>query len=100
MTFDTFSETLEALENYDNFYQACYDNGISLADCNALSNLESAVVKILEETLNDVDGWVAYWCWDLDFGRDWHEGIVTEADGTDICLETMEDLWDLVKGDK
>lgn len=47
-----------------------------------------------EENL-DYGNDLAYWVYELDFGNKWRPGYVTE-DGTDIKLETEEDLWNFL----
>ena len=51
------------------------------------------VIRLLEMILDDRDGDISYWVWELDFGRKWKPGCVTDSDGTDIKLETAEDLY-------
>ena len=41
----------------------------------------------------DRDNWIEYFCYELNFGKKWAEGCVTRKDGTDIKLETPEDLY-------
>lgn len=42
----------------------------------------------------DRDNWIEYFCFELDFGKKWEVGCVRQKDGTDIKLETPEDLYD------
>ena len=39
-----------------------------------------------------------YFIWELDFGRDWKPGMVTE-DGRDIDLSSAEKLYDYIMGE-
>ena len=45
----------------------------------------------------DKDEWIDYFCFELDFGKKWKEGVITEKDGTDIILKTAEDLYNLLE---
>ena len=36
----------------------------------------------------DEDEWISYYCWELDFGREWETGMVWDKDGNDIPLAT------------
>lgn len=45
----------------------------------------------------DKDGWIEYFCIELEFGKKWAKGTVTEKDGMDIKLETAEDLYDYLQ---
>lgn len=40
--------------------------------------------------------WISYFCFDLNFGRDYELGCVTDYDGSEIKLETVEDLYDFL----
>lgn len=42
--------------------------------------------------------WISYFCYDLDFGRKYKPGCVTDPDGSGSKLETAEDLYDLLAG--
>lgn len=44
----------------------------------------------------DKDDWISYYCWELDFGREWEPGMITAKNGDDIKLETPDDLYDLL----
>ena len=56
-------------------------------------DLSDNVISLLETIIGDKDGWISYWAWELDFGRDYEDGMVTGADGIDIPLKTLEELW-------
>jgi hypothetical protein len=55
------------------------------------------VVDLLAVATHDVDGWISYWLFDLDCGKEYHDGCITEDDGSIIKLATVYDLWDLLK---
>lgn len=44
----------------------------------------------------DIDNLIEYFCFELDFGKKWKPEMVKEKDGTDIKLETIEDLYDFL----
>lgn len=58
--------------------------------------LEGDLVTILEFALDDVDGWISYWIYDLEFGGKWEKGCVTDENGEDVPLCTLDDLWNLL----
>lgn len=61
------------------------------------TGLESSIVEILEIIFNDTEeNWISYWCWELDFGKYYSEGTVTESNGKAIPLKTAEDLYDFL----
>lgn len=57
------------------------------------------VTFLLKHIFEDENDWIEYWMWELDFGEKWHEGTVTEADGSDIKLQSTEDLYRLLLDD-
>lgn len=53
--------------------------------------------NLLKELVNDKqDDWIGYYLWELDFGKKYEDGMITEADGTIIKLSTPEELYDLI----
>lgn len=81
----------EGLNNY--FRKNNVDGYIFQPDCS------STVIGLLHNILGemDKDGWIDYFCFELDFGKKWKEGTITEKDGTDIVLKTAEDLYNLLE---
>ena len=43
---------------------------------------------------NDKSEIIDYWVYDLDYGKKYKDGCITEADNTNIILKTSEDLYD------
>lgn len=64
------------------------------------SKYETKFVDLLAEVMDDKDEWISYFIYELDFGQNWKEGTVTEKDGTDIRLQTPEDLYILLTENK
>lgn len=59
--------------------------------------MEDRLVAAWERELADVDGWLSYYIYELNFGEDVASDSVLDADGTPIPLKTVEDLWKLIK---
>lgn len=58
--------------------------------------VETDLVHLLADSLDaNVDD-ISYWLYDLEGGKTWHKGAVTDADGKDIPLKTTRDLWNLI----
>ena len=52
------------------------------------------LLTLLEKIMHDTDGWISYYCYEIDFGREWKRGMCWADDGTtEIPLQTIEDLW-------
>lgn len=54
------------------------------------------VTDLLEFIFNDKNQWISYWIFELDFGKKYEDGLVTQKDGTIIPLKTVEDLYNLL----
>lgn len=44
----------------------------------------------------DADEWISYFCFELDFGKKYKDGLVKNAYGDDIVLKTLDDLYELL----
>ena len=56
----------------------------------------SLLADILKEAMNDKYDYISYYLWEIDFGNEYYDGCITEADGTSIPLKTAEDLYNLI----
>ena len=68
-----------------NDYTTLYDN----------HHVIDALTKILVDATNDTSDWISYFIYELNFGKDWKDGMIKE-NGKDIKLQTTEDLWNLL----
>lgn len=57
-----------------------------------------ATIKLLHMIFGekDINGWISYFCFELNFGRKYKEGAVLNEYGTPIPLATIDDLYDLL----
>ena len=51
------------------------------------------VVELLERLMGDQHEWISFWVWELDFGKEYRPGCVTDEHGKEIKLETIRDLY-------
>lgn len=59
-------------------------------------SLQDALINVLKDAFNDDDdygGMIEYFIYDLEFGSLWKPGYITDKDGTDIKMQTVEDLY-------
>ncbi len=56
---------------------------------------EGIVVKLLEKLLQDRGGNISYFIYELDYGREYREGCVSDNNGN-IDISTPEKLYDLL----
>lgn len=61
-----------------------------------LYNENIDIINILEIMFNDYEEYISYWIYELDFGEKYHDGCITENDGTNIILKTPENLYDFL----
>lgn len=47
--------------------------------------------------MEDTDGWISYFCWDLDFGRCYEDGMILDESGCNIKLKTIDDLYRILQ---
>lgn len=94
---EEFVNSVNAIKNFMEFTNCLYELGIDILDNNACSDLLIQMVRLLSLSVGDDIynnyGDLAYYIWDLNFGIDWHEGCVTDVDGNDIKMETVDDMW-------
>ena len=51
------------------------------------------IIQLLSLLTNDKNEWIAYWIYELDFGRKADELKCTDKDNNIIPMNTIEDLW-------
>ena len=51
---------------------------------------------LLKKLVNDKYDYISYYLWELDFGKEYKDGVITEADGSIIKLSNPEELYDLI----
>lgn len=54
---------------------------------------ENVVVNLLKKLMYDRYEWIEYFIYELDYGRSYEPGMITEADGTEIDLSSAEKLY-------
>lgn len=80
---EKFNDVLKILDN---------DFGGCLIHNKTISLLE----EILKKLVNDKYDYIGYYLWELDFGKEYKDGVITEDDGSIIKLSNPEELYDLI----
>lgn len=80
---EKFNDILKMLDN---------DFGGCLIHNKTISLLE----EILKKLVNDKYDYIGYYLWELDFGKEYKDGVITETDGSIIKLSNPEELYDLI----
>ena len=97
---EIFTEVIEEVQkSYDyqeglnNFFEKnSVDGYIYQPDCIC------AVIKLLHNIFieKDTNEWISYFCFEINFGRKYKEGLVLDKDGKNINLSTIDDLYNLL----
>lgn len=87
---------LKELKEFEDGFQEVLDRAPCGYDLHGRSFVDMSLVKLMMELLEklylDYERWINYWVYDLDFGRNWKPGELIDSDGSDIKLQTVEDL--------
>ena len=61
--------------------------------------LWNQLLRILKLAMDDShkDSWIEYFIWELDFGKHYRDGCVSNTDGSVINIKTSGALWDFLK---
>lgn len=96
---ELFLDVMNDLERANNYHEELnsffethdVDGYIFQPDCS------TSVIKLLHNIFGDLDkdDWISYFCFDLDFGRNYKDGMVTH-NGKNVSLATSEDLYDFL----
>lgn len=86
---DMLSEAIEKACNDD-----CRVIGLYGAECSTMIDLLSLAMGLEIGTRDGNE--IEYFIYDLDFGKDYKEGCLTEIDGTPIDISTAEKLYDYI----
>lgn len=103
---EDFVETINKL-------QECWDRENKIHDAleacdiyfedNSADYLYSTTIHLLElltnDPANDIYGSdISYFCWELNFGREYKPGMITDNEGKDIDFSSAEKLYDYLAG--
>lgn len=99
---DDFIESINAIQttyqfqdglmNFAHDFEKTHQSTYIDIGCCIFPDCSNALLKLLE-SLTKCGDMISYWCYELNFGEDWHEGCVTDKDGNDIPLSTVDDLY-------
>jgi len=108
LSFDEFTDVMDAIREAQRI-ESCIDEAFLKAKnpyhkdksdfigiYGLLSYNDDALLKVLEVMFDDHAQWISYFVYELDWGKEWKQGAVTDADGTDIPLGTLADLYHLI----
>ena len=61
-----------------------------------LGRVNTMVVDLLRETMEDTSEWIEYFIYDIEWGKNAKKGTVTDKNGKDIPIKTLSNLYDII----
>ena len=102
LSFEDFSEYISLVKEHEKFkekldvftyeYSNCTGNDVNF---DYPSNTE-IIIELIEKVFNDYDEWISYWCYELNFGDEYKDGMITDKNGNNVPLKTVDDLWKII----
>jgi hypothetical protein len=100
ITKEQFTKSMEAIKEQVDIDIKNHDALEVLLPSDFVTNfrnvLYNALIDILEEVTNDNGGWIEYFLWELDFGKENWRLKVYSKDKKEIPLSSIDDLWNLL----
>ena len=90
-------ESSELVDKVNELFQKSRNN-VECAFCNGAAlqiSHEGIVVRLLEKMMCDGYGNISYFIYELDYGKNYQKGCVTDKDGV-IDISTSEKLYDFL----
>lgn len=95
MNFEMFKRVIDQIEaneaHDDRITEALGVEGFTTV----FHESNETLVAVLEEVMGDVEEWITYYLWELNYGRDYKPGHVT-LNGVDTPLANVQDLYNLL----
>ena len=97
MNKELFEKYMNSLIEFDDFINDLYGMDVDIVECDVVMNFMVNYINILEDACGDsTTDWISYWLYELDRGAGWEPGCVTDDNGNEIKLETLDDLYELL----
>lgn len=98
MEFQEFERYINIIKDIDDFQnKVC-----SIFGCEPIESVclgDDAIIDLLALHFEDESEWISYWIYELNFGKDYHDGAVTMDDEI-VKMATVEDLYNVLKENK
>lgn len=94
-------EAADLQEQVDKLFRNSREN-IENDFCNAAAlqiSHESSVVFLLKRIMHDQYDYIDYFIYELDYGRKYESGMITDENGQDIDIHTPKLLYDFISND-
>ena len=94
------NKVIQVIEFENKLWSLCSEAYKSSLDCELrFPTLAEDVIGLLSLATGDKDDWIGYYVFELDCGKKYKDGMITNTDGSIIRLKTVKDLWDLISKD-
>lgn len=98
ITKNLYKECIGAITKLMDSEEKLYSMTGGAIDTGNWLELQEAIgkfIELLEYCTKDSDknSNLSYFLWELDCGRNWKHGSITDEQGRDIKCETIDDLW-------
>lgn len=97
---ETFMKEMRAIKEFSDYLDKIED------ECQFLFNGDHPAYEFLSQTLEMLEeacnlpaknGLIDYFVTELNWGMDYYDGCVTDADGNNISLNCLDELWDEIQ---
>jgi len=99
LTFEQFLDCIETIQDQMDDDAALNDllsDKFALESTMLCNPLTTKYIELLRNIFNDESDWISYYIYDLDFGKEYREGVVQDENGQNVPLLTVEDLYNLL----
>lgn len=104
MDKDLFIKTIkniqQLVEEQDNFNNILHQIDPEFGGGYIYNKPIQILIDLLKILIDDKYDNINYYMWELNFGKDYTDGCITDANDNIIKLQTPEDLYNLIMSDK
>ena len=58
---------------------------------------ETLILKVLKIVTKDSNDWIGHYIYELDWGKKYKAGCITDKDKKNVKLKTLDDLYSIIK---
>lgn len=99
--FEKYINRIKAINEFqDKLYGVCsvfnQSNKMGEEAVIWMPTMATSVVELLEIAIGSNSDWISYWIWELDYGEKYKDGWITDENGNNIKMKTVEDLYNFL----
>lgn len=96
LSLESFKKYIAIVRRDEEVCDGIYDASKQTIDLYETFESPGAVVNLLGLMMHDSNDWIGYWLYELNYGKDWKPGCITDENDNDIKIETEEDLYNFL----